>query len=257
MPAKSLSDKFPVSEILIGLFFRLMGALLFAMALVNLINASVNGQSLIFFDPLLGFPLRYTVLTVGSMELAVALVCLFGKKIGLQAGLVAWLITNFAVYRIGLLWQGCHSQWGCLGNPMDSLRLFSSAADCSLFFILTCMLLGGYAALGWLWLGRKKDQKPQPVTPSPGRIGRNQGVFVRTLKISCTACGGHIEFPTNFFGERIPCPHCKAIITLQKAKNLKMSCSGCDGHIEFPDYAIGQKISCPHCNTTITLKKLV
>ncbi|HEY5233319.1 MAG TPA: hypothetical protein VIK35_07300, partial [Verrucomicrobiae bacterium] len=72
-------------------------------------------------------------------------------------------------------------------------------------------------------------------------------------KISCTACGGHVEFPTNLLGETIPCPHCRATIILKRADNIKMSCSSCGGHIEFPAHALGEKISCPHCAKTTTL----
>jgi uncharacterized paraquat-inducible protein A len=95
---------------------------------------------------------------------------------------------------------------------------------------------------------------PPLVAATPGRIERRQEALVRTLKIACTKCGGHIEFSTNFFGERIPCPHCQTSIILQKAEIFKMSCLSCDGRIAFPSHAIGERIPCPHCNVDITLK---
>jgi len=48
----------------------------------------------------MGIPLRYAVLLVGGFELAVALICLFGRRLGLQIGWLAWMATNYAV--IGL-----------------------------------------------------------------------------------------------------------------------------------------------------------
>jgi hypothetical protein len=242
MPAKPLSEKHPAGKIWVHLFIRWAGALLLALALVNLIQAGTSGPSLIVLDPLLGIPLRLAVLAVGGLELVVALICLFGRQAGLQSGLIAWLATNFAVYRAGLLWQGCHTQWGCLGNPLDRLRLLPSLADHGLYFLLACLLLGGYAALVWLWFGE------------PASV-RNWKERIEGLKMSCPACGVHIKFALQYLGQKIPCPHCRANITLRKPDRLKMSCYFCQEHIEFPTHAIGEKMPCPHCKMDITLKE--
>jgi hypothetical protein len=77
--------------------------------------------------------------------------------------------------------------------------------------------LGAYAALLQPWLAKKgKAEHPfvqiALANSDPARIGAT--VLVRSLKISCTACGGHVEFPTNILGEKIPCPHCAKTVTL-------------------------------------------
>ena len=241
MPATTQPIELPVGKTCVQIFIRFAGTLLLAISLVNLIQAGTNGQTLSVFDPLLGIPLRFAALTVGGMELLVALVCLFGKRTGLQTALVAWLMTNFAVYRIGLLWQGCHTQWGCLRNPLDGLRLFPSAADLGMYFILAGLLVGGYAAVLWLWLG-------EPV------LARNRKEQVESLKMSCPSCGIHIKFARQDLGRKIACPKCRTTITLRKPNLLKMSCFFCQEHIEFPSHAIGEKMPCPHCKMDITLK---
>ena len=76
------------------------GGVLLAAALGRFIIALGSAPVLDLPDPLLEIPLRYAVLGVGVLELAVALVCLFAKSLGRQAGLVGWLATNWAVYRV-------------------------------------------------------------------------------------------------------------------------------------------------------------
>lgn len=233
---------FSTGNIWVTLFTRLAGALLLALALVNLIDAGTNGQSLSVLDPLLGLPLRYAMLTVGGLELLVALVCLFGKRTGLQTTLAAWTVTNFAVYLVGLRWQGCHTQWGCLGNPLDRLRLFSGAADYGMYCIFTCLLVGSYATVVWLWLG-------EPV------LVRNRKEKIESIKMSCPSCGIHIRFAMQNIGQITTCPKCRTTITLRQPTLLKMACFFCQEHIMFPSHAIGEKMPCPHCKMDITLKE--
>ena len=93
---------------------------------------------------------------VGGLELVVALVCFFSKRVYLQAGLVAWLTTNFVMYRLGLLWVGYHKPCPCLGNLTDMLHISSQTADTAMKIILAYLLIGSYATLFWLWRRRKK-----------------------------------------------------------------------------------------------------
>lgn len=228
---------------MIQLFIRLAGALLLAMAAVNLISVGIFKPSLLVFDPLLGIPFRYSTLTVGGLELLVGLVCLFGKEAGLQVGLIAWLITNFAVYRVGLFWQGCHTLWGSLNNPLDTLYLLSGATNQGFYIILASLLLGSYVALIWLWGGKSS---------TPNHLKRTA---TESLEISCPFCGVLIKFAPQSLFQRVSCPQCQKTITLRKPTFLKMACTFCHEHIEFPSHAIGAKIPCPHCKMDITLKE--
>jgi hypothetical protein len=60
-------------------------------------------------DPLFGFQFGDLFRIIGGIEVVVALVCIFSKRTWLPAGLVAWLATAFAAYRLGLSLVGYHS----------------------------------------------------------------------------------------------------------------------------------------------------
>ena len=53
-------------------------------------------------DPITGVSFGHLMLAVGVLELVIASICLFAKSQTLKLGLIAWLATNFVVYRLGL-----------------------------------------------------------------------------------------------------------------------------------------------------------
>jgi hypothetical protein len=218
-------------------FILSSGAILLAAALTCFLIAADSAQVMSLPEPVLGIPLRYAVLAVGAFELVVALFCLFGKRVGLQAGWLAWLATNYMVYRIGLFTMHCHPQATCIGSLTDPLHLSLGTMGILIGFLPFYLLLGSYAAVIWLWLEGRRAKA------------------AKFLKMSCPACGVHIRFADQNLGRKIPCPHCQASITLRKPDLLKMACFFCQEHIEFPSHAIGEKMSCPHCNMDITLKE--
>ena len=218
-------------------FILSAGAILLAAALSRFLIAVGNAQVLALPEPRLGVPLRYAVLAVGAFELLVALVCLFGKQAGLQLGWLAWLATNYLVYWIGLWAMHVHPQATCIGSFTDPLLLSRGTPGLITTVLPVYLLLGSYAAVGWLWWEQRKAKA------------------ARFLKMSCPSCGLHIRFDDRNLGQKIPCPHCQATITLRKPDLLKMTCFFCQEHIEFPAHAIGEKIPCPHCNMDITLKE--
>jgi hypothetical protein len=180
--------------------------------------------------------------------------------------LMAWIATNFWVCRIGLFWSGCHSLIGFLGGLAYAFGVSAKLANAVINVVFAYIPIGSCTAGAVEFLRKqtkvtKVGQASSPSitapasNPPPGTASFADAAYVRFLKIPCTACAGRIEFPTNFLGEQIPCPHCRAVITLQKPVNLKMTCATCEGHLEFPNYALGQKILCPHCQNDITLSK--
>jgi hypothetical protein len=200
-------------------FILSVGGILLAAALIRFIIATGSAQSLSLPEPMLGIPLRYAVVLVGGFELTVALICLFGKKTGLQVGLLAWLATNFLVYWIGLFWMQCQLQGTCLGSLTDPLHLSRGVTGFVMQFLPLALLLGSYAALLQLRLakGCRTESRTAPIlAAAPGADGTDPEVLVRFLKISCTACDGHIEFPSHALGRKIPCPHCNTDITLKE-----------------------------------------
>jgi len=217
------------------------GFILLVAALSRFLIVFGNAQVMMLAEPMLGIPLRYAVLLVGGFELAVAYICLFGKRASLQIGLLAWLATNYAVYRIALFTMGYHHQATAIGSLTDPLHMSRGLAGITVGLIPAFLLLGSYAALVWLWLGNRAELAHS-----------REAEF---SKMSCPSCGTHIKFALQNLGQQLPCPRCNAAITLLKPENLKMSCFFCKGHIEFPPHAIGEKISCPHCKMNITLLK--
>jgi predicted RNA-binding Zn-ribbon protein involved in translation (DUF1610 family) len=224
-------------------FILSAGAILLAAGLSRFLTAAHQAQVWALPDPVLGIPLRYSVLMVGMFELAVALICLFGKRIGLQIGWLAWLAINFLIFQIGTYAMHCQWQGTGIGSLTDPLQLTRGLTGIIIGFIPIYLLLGSGTASFWLWFG--------------GRAESRLKEEVKFIKMSCPDCGVHIRFESVRLGQQINCPQCRKSITLRQPGNLKMFCFFCQGHIEFPTHAAGLKLKCPHCDQDITLKEPV
>jgi hypothetical protein len=133
-------------------FFVLSASvLLLATSLAKFISASGNARILQTTDPIFSIPFRHVFWIVGLIEFIIALVCFFGKRIELKAGLLALLTTNFLIYRFGLVEIGYNKPCSCLGNLTDALHIPPQAADMALKIILAYLLIGSYATLFWVW----------------------------------------------------------------------------------------------------------
>jgi len=141
------------------LFVKSAGFVLLITASAKLISAAGSAHILQTDDPLLGVSFRNLFWMIGVTEVAVALICFFGNQLGLQAGLIAWLGTDFVIYRIGLLWIDFKKSCPCLGNLTDALHITPQTADTAMKIILAYLLLGSYATLFWLWRQRKKTSQ--------------------------------------------------------------------------------------------------
>ena len=185
-------------------------------------------------DPLFGIPMDVFFWILGLGAMAVMLACLFMRQSQFKLVIILWFATNLIVFRLGLQWQGMHNTRGYIGSLAQTFNL-SSGVTSGLLNILFLYLFIGSAALS-LW----------------NVLARPEEVPLITI---CAHCGGHIAFSPRNSGQEIPCPHCKATITLSNPENLKTSCFFCKEHIEFPVHAVGRKIPCPHSAKTITLLK--
>jgi len=123
------------------------GVLLLATAVAKLISANGTTRILHATDPILSIPFGDVFWIVGGVEFICAATCLLSRRLALQAGLVACLATNFAIYRIGLLWIGYQRPCSCLGNLTDALHISPQKADEAMKIILGYLLLGSYGAL--------------------------------------------------------------------------------------------------------------
>ena len=107
-------------------------------------------------DPIVEISFKHLMLAVGIAEIAIALVCFFSKRQTLALALVAWLSTNFVVYRLGLWWVGWKKPCNCLGNLTDALHISPTVADNIMKVVLGYLLIGSYAILFSQWIARKK-----------------------------------------------------------------------------------------------------
>ncbi len=220
-------------------FLYSAGGILLAAAAIRFVIAAGDAPSLALPEPMLGIPLRYAVLAVGGIELIVALICLFGRQAAFQVACLAWLSTDYIVYRIGLLLMHDHPQTTCIGSLTDPLHLAAGAMGLLVAFLPFCLVIGSCAALPGVWQSWASLPRSLP----------------SDIKMSCPGCGIHLKFAVQNLGRQIACPHCQAIITLRKPDLLKTACSYCRQHIEFPAHAIGQKLQCPRCKQDIILKE--
>lgn len=108
-----------------------------------------NSKLLAITDPVIGLTFGQLMFAVGTVEIVIALVCFFTKRQTLALGLVAWLSTNFVVYRVGLWWIGWQKPCSCLGNLTDALHISPQVADNIIKAVLACLLIGSYGLLFW------------------------------------------------------------------------------------------------------------
>jgi hypothetical protein len=143
---------------LIRFFLYSAGALLLVTAAAKLVSAGGHAKVLFKQDPLLGLTFQQVFRIAGSVEVLVALVCLFGKRLVLRVGAVAWLVTSFLLYRAGLLWIGYEKPCTCLGNLSDALHISPETVDIAMKVVLAYLIFGSYLASILLWKQNRKTR---------------------------------------------------------------------------------------------------
>ena len=132
-------------------FLRASGALLLVTGLAKAFSAIGSARALDTIDPLIGMPFRQLFLIVGQAEALIAFFCLFTDHRRLSVMAVAWISTNFLVYRLGLWFIGWHHPCNCMGSLAGMLHLSDQAADNIMKVVLAFLLVGSYLLLflGW------------------------------------------------------------------------------------------------------------
>jgi len=136
-------------------FLRLAGGFLLLVGVAKAYSAIGPARALDTVDPLVGIPFRQLFLLVGLAELLVAFFCLFTDRRALSVWLVAWLSSNFLVYRLGLWFIGWHHPRACMGSLAGMLHLSDRAADNVMKAVLAYLLIGSYGILIWQWRHRR------------------------------------------------------------------------------------------------------
>jgi hypothetical protein len=142
-------------------FMLSAGSILAVTGIAKVWSALGSSKVLAVADPITGLKFGHLMLAVGVAETLIALVCFFSKRQTLPLALVAWLTTNFVVYRLGLWWMGWHRPCNCLGNLTDALHISPQVADNIMKGILAYLLVGSYALLFREW-----RQQPPASIPS-------------------------------------------------------------------------------------------
>ena len=139
-------------------FGRSAGAIMAITGIAKVWSGLGNSKFLAVVDPIIGIKFGQLMLAVGVAEIAIALVCFFSKRQTLALGLVAWMSTNFVVYRLGLWWMDWHRPCNCLGNLTDALHLSPQTADNIMKVLLAYLLIGSYGLLLWQWLSNRSTK---------------------------------------------------------------------------------------------------
>jgi hypothetical protein len=132
-------------------FIASAGTVLAFTGIAKVCSVFGHAKLLAVADPIAGIPFRWLLLAVGVVELPIAGVCFFSQNKRLATVLVAWLATNFLVYRLGLWWMGWHRPCGCMGKLTDALHISEHTADNIMKVVLAYLLIGSYGLLLWQW----------------------------------------------------------------------------------------------------------
>ncbi len=130
-----------------SMFVLISGVILAITGVAKVWSGLGNSKFLTVVDPIIGIKFGQLMLAVGAAEIVIALVCFFSKRQTLALGLVAWMSTNFVVYRLGLWWMDWKKPCSCLGNLTDALHISPQTADNIMKLLLACLLIGSYSHL--------------------------------------------------------------------------------------------------------------
>jgi len=149
-------------------FLDSAAVILFILASLNFCGAVGSSPTLNWPDALLPLSNRLTLVLFGSAELAVSAVLLAGKSKWVKLGWLAWLMTNWFVYRIGL-WSDDASNFGdCLGNYVEWFTISPKTMSIVIEVLLGFMLAGSYFFLAVNWPRGQRGKSAKTDTPAIG-----------------------------------------------------------------------------------------
>ena len=120
-------------------------------ALAKLWSALGASKALIVTDPLFGVSYKHLLAGAAVAEIIVATICVFGRSRKLAVSSVAYLCTNFLLYRICLSWIGWKQPCGCMGSLTDALHIKAQTADHIALGLLLYMLAASCGVLFVEW----------------------------------------------------------------------------------------------------------
>jgi hypothetical protein len=179
-------------------------------------------------DPLFGFANRTVLLLAGALHLALG-GCLFAMRDLVNRGLLAlWVGLNCFLYRVAMVWV----MEMTAPFPMENfvgwrMGVKSGMVDLCWKLFIAYLVIGSSALMLlrlWqlkqskdeAWVKRWLETRDQDRPPEKPVVPKSPDYADGYMTISCSHCGGYIEFPAHGIGQEIACPHCAALITLQK-----------------------------------------
>jgi len=136
-------------------FILSAGAILAITGIAKVWSGLGGSKFLAVIDPITGIKFGQLMLVFGAAEIVIAAICFFSKRQTLALGLVAWMSTNFVVYRLGLWSMDWKKPCSCLGNLTDALHLSPQTADNIMKVLLAYLLIGSYGLLIWQWKSKQ------------------------------------------------------------------------------------------------------
>jgi hypothetical protein len=144
---------------IVRLFLLSSGILLLFTSISKIISGLGSDRVLETQDPLFLISYRSLFLIFGIFELGVALWSLIAKYTVFRIGLIAWLATCFAIYRISMPWIGYLKPCPCLGSLTSAIHISPKIADDVMKVVLAYLLIGSYTILFWFWWQWKKYKR--------------------------------------------------------------------------------------------------
>ncbi len=151
-------------------FVMSAGVVLAITGLAKAFSAIGPARALDTADPLIGIPFRQLLLLVGLAELLISFFCLFTDNRRFSLLAVAWISTNFLVYRLGLWFIGWHRPCGCMGSLAGVLHLSDKAADNIMKGVLLYLLAGSYLLLLLQWRRARRLAVPPACEKVPEMV---------------------------------------------------------------------------------------
>ena len=145
------------------LFIISAGGLLFITGAAKIASALGKSDILGKPDPIFGIHFNYLLLSVGLIEIVIAVLCLPPNNQNLALGLVAALSLNFLGYRVALWLTHWPGYCPCLGTLTQAIHLSRHHANLLTLIILIYLILGSLAFLARSWRARKGKLGSAPV----------------------------------------------------------------------------------------------
>jgi hypothetical protein len=135
------------------------GVILFITGAAKVWSALGTVRILNYPDPVFDVSFGHLMFVAGIIELIIASLCLSNKYSRCATVLVAFISTNFLVYRIGLWLADWRRPCRCLGDLTDALHISPEAASFALKVALTYLLIGSYFTLLASWIVNRRKIK--------------------------------------------------------------------------------------------------